>query len=177
MALGRLPARTARRPVDYSSRRQPFSIAREKPSRAIKASHWLLQARRESCDGCTQSRLFCRQRFGSPAPRMVRRRHRANLPSWRDVPPIQQRHYAEAIHLLEDGLKRFPADRTLKIELGRAYLYNRQDDRAMHLFREVLREEPSNRVAKLELARTLGYQRDYEASNVLYRGPARRWSG
>jgi len=58
---------------------------------------------------------------------------------------IQQRHYAEAIHLLEDGLKRFPADRTLKIELGRAYLYNRQDDRAMHLFREVLREEPSSR--------------------------------
>ena len=81
---------------------------------------------------------------------------------------IQQRHYGEAIRLLEDGLKRFPADRTLKIELGRAYLYNRQDDRAMHLFREVLREEPSNRVAKLELARTLGYQRDYEASNVLY---------
>jgi len=24
---------------------------------------------------------------------------------------IQQRHYGEAIHLLEDGLKRFPADR------------------------------------------------------------------
>ena len=81
---------------------------------------------------------------------------------------IQQRHYGEAIHLLEDGLKRFPADRTLKIELGRAYLYNRQDDRAMHLFREVLREEPSNRIAKIELARALGYQRDYEASNILY---------
>ena len=82
---------------------------------------------------------------------------------------IQQRHYAEAIHLLEDGLKSFPADRNLKIELGRAYLYNHQDDRAMQLFREVLREEPSNRVAKLELARALGYQRDYEASNLLYR--------
>ncbi len=82
---------------------------------------------------------------------------------------IQQRHYAEAIHLLEDGLKSYPADRNLKIELGRAYLYNHQDERAMQLSREVLREEPSNRVAKLELARALGYQRDYEASNVLYR--------
>jgi tetratricopeptide (TPR) repeat protein len=82
---------------------------------------------------------------------------------------LQQRHYAEAIHLLEDGLKSFPADRILKIELGRAYLYNHQDAQAMQLLREVLREEPSNRVAKLELARALGYQRDYEASNVLYR--------
>jgi tetratricopeptide (TPR) repeat protein len=82
---------------------------------------------------------------------------------------LQQRHYAEAIHLLEDGLKRFPADRALKVELGRAYLYNRQDDQAMQLFREVLREEPSNRVAKLELARALAYQRDYEASDVAYR--------
>lgn len=82
---------------------------------------------------------------------------------------IQQRHYAEAIRLLEDAVKDFPSNRNLTIELGRAYLYNRQDDRAMELFREVLREEPSNRVAKLELARALGYRRDYEASNVLYR--------
>jgi tetratricopeptide (TPR) repeat protein len=82
---------------------------------------------------------------------------------------IQQRHYSEAIRLLEDGLKSSPGDRNLKIELGRAYLYSRQDDRAMQLFREALLEEPSNRVAKLELARALGYQRDYEASNVLYR--------
>ena len=82
---------------------------------------------------------------------------------------LQQQHYAQAIHLLEEGLKKFPADRPLKIELGRAYLYNRQDAHAMQLFREVLREEPSNRVAKLELARALGYQGDYEASNVLYR--------
>src|SRR5260370_8109666 len=82
---------------------------------------------------------------------------------------LQQRHYAEAIQLLEGGLKSYPDDRNLKIELGRAYLYNHQDDRAMQLFREVLREEPSNRVAKLELARALGYHRDFEASNVLYR--------
>jgi len=82
---------------------------------------------------------------------------------------LGKRHYAEAVQLLEDGLKRFPNDQTLKSELGRAYLYNRQDDRAIRLFREVLREEPSNRVAKLELARALGYHRKYEASNRLYR--------
>ena len=82
---------------------------------------------------------------------------------------LQQQHYAEAIRLLEDGLKDFPNDRQLKLELGRAYLYNRQDDRAMQLFREVLREEPSNRMAKLQLARALGYHRDYKTSNQLYR--------
>jgi tetratricopeptide (TPR) repeat protein len=82
---------------------------------------------------------------------------------------IQQGHYAEAIHLLEDAQRKSPNDRNLKVELGRAYLYNHQDDRAKQLFREILRDEPSNRVAKLELARALGYQRDYAASNVLYR--------
>jgi tetratricopeptide (TPR) repeat protein len=82
---------------------------------------------------------------------------------------IQQGHYAEAIHLLEEAQRKSPGDRNLKVELGRAYLYNHQDKQATQLFREVLREEPPNRVAKLELARALGYQRDYRASNVLYR--------
>jgi len=82
---------------------------------------------------------------------------------------LRQQHYAEAIHLLQDALTRFPGDRRLRVELGRAYLYDRQDGRATQLFREVLREDPSNREAKLELARALGYQRDYKASNQLYR--------
>jgi Tfp pilus assembly protein PilF len=82
---------------------------------------------------------------------------------------LRQQHYAEAIHLLQDALKRYPSDRRLQVELGRAYLYDRQDGRATQLFREVLREDPSNREAKLELARALGYQRDYKTSNQLYR--------
>ena len=82
---------------------------------------------------------------------------------------LQQQHYAEAVHLLEDGLKQYPGDRQLKLELGRAYLWNRQDAAAMPLFREVLREEPSNRMAKLELARALGYRGEYTASSQLYR--------
>ncbi len=82
---------------------------------------------------------------------------------------LRQQNFAEAIRLLEDGLKRFPGDRALRVELGRAYLYGGQQDRAIQLFREVLLEEPSNPQAKLELARALGYRRDYEASNQLYR--------
>jgi tetratricopeptide (TPR) repeat protein len=82
---------------------------------------------------------------------------------------LRQKHYAEAIRVLQDGLKRFPGDRRLRVELGRAYLYDRQYDRGVALFREVLREDSSNRLAKLELARVLGYRRDYEASNQLYR--------
>jgi len=82
---------------------------------------------------------------------------------------LRQKNYAEAIRVLEDGLKRFPGDRKLRVELGRAYLYDRQDDRAMQLFREVLQDEPSNHEAKLQLARALGYHRNYEESDKLYR--------
>jgi tetratricopeptide (TPR) repeat protein len=82
---------------------------------------------------------------------------------------LRQKHYAEAIRVLEDASSRFPRDRRLRVELGRAYLYDHQDDRAIKLFQEVLREDPSNRPAKLELARALGYHRDYNASNQLYR--------
>src|SRR5215510_13042174 len=74
---------------------------------------------------------------------------------------IRQQHYFEAIRLLEDALKRFPGDRRLRVELGRACVYDHHDARAMELFREVLREDPSDRGAKLELARVLSYHRDY----------------
>jgi tetratricopeptide (TPR) repeat protein len=82
---------------------------------------------------------------------------------------LRQKHYTEAIHILQSALKRSPGNQKLRVELGRAYLYNRQDDRAMEIFRGVLREDPSNRRAKLELARALGYHRNYNASNQLYR--------
>ncbi len=82
---------------------------------------------------------------------------------------LRQKHHAEAIRPLQDALKRFPADRRLRVELGRTYLYDHQDDRAIRLFREVLREDPSNRPAKLGVARALNCHRDYAASNQLYR--------
>ena len=82
---------------------------------------------------------------------------------------LRQKHYDQAIDLLEGGLTRSPNDERLRVELGRAYLYSHQDERAMQLFREVLGKNPSNRTAKLELARALGYHPDYEASSQLYR--------
>ncbi len=82
---------------------------------------------------------------------------------------FRQQNYKHAIHLLEEQLKQSPSDRRLRMELGRAYLYDHDDERAMRIFRGLLREEPSNGLAKLELARALGYQQEYERSNRFYR--------
>ena len=80
-----------------------------------------------------------------------------------------ERHYVQAVHVLRNGLKDYPADNQLRLELGRAYLSTGADSRAIRLFREVLGAEPNNRLAKLELARTLGFRGEYQASNNLYR--------
>src|ERR1700730_6446016 len=82
---------------------------------------------------------------------------------------MEQQRYLEAIRLLQEALEQSPSDWTLKVELGRAFLYNRQDDQAIRLFREVLRDESSNRTAKLELARAQGYHGRYKDSDRLYR--------
>lgn len=82
---------------------------------------------------------------------------------------LRHRHYAQAVRTLEEALKRFPGNSRLRIELGRAYVHERQDTQAINIFRAVLRDDPSNREAKLELARVLGYKREYEPSNQLFR--------
>lgn len=82
---------------------------------------------------------------------------------------LRKHNYSEASHVLEDALKRYPSNTQLQVELGRVYVYRRQDDRAMELFRTVLRQEPSNRTAKLELARVLSYRRKYKDSDQLFR--------
>lgn len=82
---------------------------------------------------------------------------------------LRHRHYLQAIQTLEVALKQFPGDPRLRIELGRAYVYQRQDARAMEIFQAVLRDDPSNRVAKLELARVLSYKGRYDSSNLLFR--------
>lgn len=82
---------------------------------------------------------------------------------------LRHRHYSEAMRTLEAALKRFPGDSRLRIELGRAYVYQRRDGQAVGVFQSVLRDEPSNREAKLELARVLSYQGKYEPSNQLFR--------
>jgi hypothetical protein len=82
---------------------------------------------------------------------------------------LRHRHDSHAIRTLEDALKRFPGDSRLRIELGRAYVYQRRDTQASEVFQAVLRDDPSNREAKLELARVLSYQGKYEPSNQLFR--------
>jgi tetratricopeptide (TPR) repeat protein len=82
---------------------------------------------------------------------------------------LRHRHYSQAIRILEEALKRFPGNAQLRLELGRVFVYQRQDTRAMEIFRAILRDDPSNREAKLELARVLSYDRTYEAANQLFR--------
>ena len=80
-----------------------------------------------------------------------------------------ERHYAEAIKLLRDALKQYPADAGLQLELGRAYLATGQDGKAERLFREILKKQPDHREAQLEFARSLAFQQHYEESDRLYR--------
>src|SRR5258708_31714744 len=82
---------------------------------------------------------------------------------------LRHRHYSQASRTLEDALKRFPGNLRLRLELGRVYVYQRQDSRAIEVFRAVLRDDPSSREAKLELARVLSYDNKYEPANQLFR--------
>ena len=43
---------------------------------------------------------------------------------------LRHRHYSQANRTLEDALKRFPGSVQLRLELGRVYVYRRQDARA-----------------------------------------------
>src|SRR5579864_7280000 len=78
-----------------------------------------------------------------------------------------ERHYRQAVHILQNGLRNHPEDNRLRLELGRAYLSSGADGRAIRFFREILRTEPDNRLAKLELARALGYGHQYRSSDEI----------
>jgi thioredoxin-like negative regulator of GroEL len=82
---------------------------------------------------------------------------------------LRHRHYSQASRTLQEALARFPGNAQLRLELGRVYVYQRQDARAMEIFRALLRDDPSNREAKLELARVLSYDKQYEPGNRLFR--------
>ncbi|PYU28915.1 MAG: hypothetical protein DMG32_01585 [Acidobacteria bacterium] len=81
---------------------------------------------------------------------------------------LRHRRYLQSIRTLEDSLQRFPGNTQLRLELGRAYIYQRQDGKAMEVFRAILRDDPSNREATLELARVLSFDGKYEAANQLF---------
>jgi thioredoxin-like negative regulator of GroEL len=82
---------------------------------------------------------------------------------------LRHRHYLQANRTLQDALARFPGNSQLRLELGKVYVYQRQDARATEIFRALLRDDPSNREAKLELARVLSYDKRYEPANQLFR--------
>jgi tetratricopeptide (TPR) repeat protein len=82
---------------------------------------------------------------------------------------LRHGHYSQASRTLEDALKRFPGNVQLRLELGRAYVYQRRDSEAMEVFRAILQDEPSNREARLELARVLSYDGKYDPANQLFR--------
>ena len=82
---------------------------------------------------------------------------------------LRHRHYSQASRTLQDALARFPGNGQLRLELGRVYVYQRQDQRATEIFRAILRDAPSNREAKLELARVLSYDGKYEPASQLFR--------
>ena len=81
---------------------------------------------------------------------------------------LRHRHYSQASRTLQDALARFPGNAQLRLELGRVYVYQRQDARAMEIFHAILREDASNREARLELARVLSYNKQYESGNQLF---------
>jgi tetratricopeptide (TPR) repeat protein len=79
------------------------------------------------------------------------------------------RHYRQAVNVLQRGVKDHPADNRLRLELGRAYVLAGAQHKAIRLLREVVGAEPENRSAKVELAFALSYDLQYERSNAIFR--------
>ena len=81
---------------------------------------------------------------------------------------LEQHDVKKAQSLVQEGLRRFPNDASLQVQLARVYIYERHDAQAIDLLNAVLRADPRSRDAKLELAHIYGYRQNYAASNQLY---------
>ena len=79
------------------------------------------------------------------------------------------RDHEQALRLLQEGLRRFPDNQDLQIQLARVYIYKKQDREAISLLQSILQKEPSNRKAKLALAQIYGYHENFQKSDALYR--------
>jgi tetratricopeptide (TPR) repeat protein len=77
--------------------------------------------------------------------------------------------HAQALRLVQDGLRHFPDDQDLQLQLARIYVYRKQDREAIALLQSILQKEPSNRKAKLALAQIYGYREKFQKSDALYR--------
>jgi len=82
---------------------------------------------------------------------------------------LLDRRYERAENYLESAVRRYPHDRQLRLELGRAYVAIGEVSRASGLFRHLMAEEPGNREPKLELAKALAFRRQFAESDRLYR--------
>jgi tetratricopeptide (TPR) repeat protein len=82
---------------------------------------------------------------------------------------ILSRDFTHAVRILKKALKQNPENASLRVALGRAYLYEGRHQLAIRQFRAVLRGDPQNRLARLELARALADSGHYRASSEIYR--------
>jgi tetratricopeptide (TPR) repeat protein len=82
---------------------------------------------------------------------------------------LDTRDHSQALRLVQDGLRRFPDDQDLQLQLARIYVYKKQDREAIALLQSILQKEPSNRKAKLALAQIYGYRENFQKSDGLYR--------
>jgi len=81
---------------------------------------------------------------------------------------LQHKKNDQAEDALLAGLKRFPDDVSIHMDLGVFYLKQKQDyQRAQHHFEAVLRSEPSLREAKLGLGWALVYSGEVEAGEKI----------
>src|SRR5262249_37021526 len=82
---------------------------------------------------------------------------------------LEQQDVKKAQSLVEEGLRQFPNETALQVQLARVYSYDKHDRQAIDLLNKVLRADAANRDAKLELAHIFGYRQNYAASDRLYR--------
>jgi hypothetical protein len=75
----------------------------------------------------------------------------------------------KALALVQEGLRRFPDDEALQVQMARIYAYQRQDRQGIDLLNALLHKKPASRSAKLELAEIFGYRANYRQSDRLYR--------
>jgi len=81
---------------------------------------------------------------------------------------LAQHDVKKARDVVQEGLRHFPNDAALQVQLARVYSYDRHDRQAIDLLNAVLHADPANREAKLELAHIYGYRQNYALSDRLY---------
>src|SRR5215471_18528367 len=78
---------------------------------------------------------------------------------------LEQQEVKKAQSLVEEGLREFPNETALQVQLARVYSYDKHDRQAIKLINTVLRADAAFRDAKLKLAQIFGYRQNYAASD------------